>query len=112
MSGFPREGKLGGMCLEVSLGITEVRTVAERKEVRCTPMIRLLPQKNSSGTTFGCFKGKESRRFFHLSRIVRLGTSRLVGKCRDCVTRVWRQGLSLTWSLTGLELANVARVAG
>lgn len=100
------------MCWEVSLGITEVRTVAERKEVRRTPMIRLMPQKNSSGATFGCFKGKESRRFSHHSRIVGLGASRQVGEVSGCVTGVWRQGLSLTWSLTGLELANVARVAG
>lgn len=73
---------------EVSLGSTAVRTVAERKEVRRTPIIRLLTQKTSSGTIFGCFKGMESRRFSHLSRIVGLGTSKLVQKCQDSVTRV------------------------
>lgn len=57
-------------------------------------------------TTCGCFKGKESR-FPHFPGMVVLGTSRLIGKCWNCVYTCVETG-----SLTGLELADVARVAG
>lgn len=53
--------------------------VAERKEVRNTSMIRFPASGALLGATFRFFKGKASRRFFHLLRMVVLGTHTLIG---------------------------------
>lgn len=58
--------------------------MAERKEVRRISMIRLLPQKTSSGTTLNALKGSKVKDFL-ISRMVVLRTSRLTGECEKCV---------------------------